>query len=425
MSFRAEVLEISQIGKETTYGTGVAANKRLYALKFDLDPMVPTEKIIAQGTKSAAGVIVAKEHTQINVTGQAAYNDLIYLFSSVLAQAVVTTPATNGTFTVTITGSPTGGTFTLTYNSQTTSTIAYNAAASVVQSALEALSTIEVGEVAVSGSAGGPYTVVLSGSLASSANLITASGAGLTGGSSPGVTVSTNGATNTRRWTFFPSDTDADTFDSFTIEKGSSLGASSVPGVRCDEIDLTFVPDKSIELKAKLFGKVLSDGITMTSSPSAVALKPLTPRNVDVYLAASEAALAAGQIKPLEARFSIKNRHTQVYELNSSETSCEDTVERMLDVSGQIIVEQNSAANAYMTALRAGTEKFLRIVVTGETIETGFPYKMIITMPFEFQKGSRGARQDVHCGTYDIFAIHDATFNGSVKVVIDTAMTAL
>jgi hypothetical protein len=78
--------------------------------------------------------------------------------------------------TVTITGTPTGGTFTLTFNGQTTSGIAYNAAASAVQSALVALSTVGAGNATVSGSAGGPYTVTFTGVTGT----LTASGASLT-----------------------------------------------------------------------------------------------------------------------------------------------------------------------------------------------------------------------------------------------------
>ncbi|WP_052280796.1 head decoration protein [Nocardia vulneris] len=94
--------------------------------------------------------------------------------------------------TVTITGSPTGGTFTLTYSGQTTAGIAFNAAASAVQSALVALSNIGTGDVTVTGSAGGPYTVTFAGALADqNVAQMTASGASLTGGSSPSVNVAT------------------------------------------------------------------------------------------------------------------------------------------------------------------------------------------------------------------------------------------
>ncbi len=94
--------------------------------------------------------------------------------------------------TATITGGPTGGTFTLTYNGETTAAIAYNAAASAVQSALVALPNVNAGDVTVTGSAGGPYTITFGGGLAGeNVAAITASAAGLTGGSTPGVTMAT------------------------------------------------------------------------------------------------------------------------------------------------------------------------------------------------------------------------------------------
>jgi hypothetical protein len=111
--------------------------------------------------------------------------------------------------TVTVTGSPTGGTFTLTYSGQTTAGIAYNATAAAVRTALEALSNIAVGDVTVTGSAGGPYTVTFTagGDVAQ----MTASGASLTGGSSPGVTVATatgggTGADAVAKGLLFPGD---------------------------------------------------------------------------------------------------------------------------------------------------------------------------------------------------------------------------
>jgi len=90
------------------------------------------------------------------------------------------------TKTVTITGTPTGGTFTLTYNGQTTSGIPYNAAATAVQTALEALSNLAPGDVEVTGGPGPgtPFSVVFA-----NGGTLTASGSGLTGGSSPAVTV--------------------------------------------------------------------------------------------------------------------------------------------------------------------------------------------------------------------------------------------
>src|SRR6185436_20882238 len=64
------------------------------------------------------------------------------------------TGGTNEVQTVTITGTPAGGTATLTFQGSTTATIAYNAVASVVEDALEALPTIGQGNVRVTGGPG-------------------------------------------------------------------------------------------------------------------------------------------------------------------------------------------------------------------------------------------------------------------------------
>lgn len=87
---------------------------------------------------------------------------------------------------VTFVGTPSAGTFKLLYNGTPTGTIVYNAAASVVQSALVAI--LGTGNVTVTGSAGGPYTITLLNDFAGQANsLFTADITALTGAT--GVTI--------------------------------------------------------------------------------------------------------------------------------------------------------------------------------------------------------------------------------------------
>ena len=94
--------------------------------------------------------------------------------------------------TVTITGGPTGGTFTLTYAGQTTTGIAYNAIAAAVQTALENLSNLVPGDVTVTGGPGPatPYVVTFRAAMGNVGQM-TASAAGLTGGTAPAVNVAT------------------------------------------------------------------------------------------------------------------------------------------------------------------------------------------------------------------------------------------
>lgn len=102
---------------------------------------------------------------------------------------------TNAKQTILVTGAPTGGYYTLTFGAQTTGHIAYNAEASDVQAALEALSSIGAGNVRVTGgpSLAGPFTVEFVGALGgAAAGAITKDATNLTGGTSPDLTITTN-----------------------------------------------------------------------------------------------------------------------------------------------------------------------------------------------------------------------------------------
>lgn len=95
--------------------------------------------------------------------------------------------------TLTITGTPTGGTFKLEFRGQRTATIAFNAAAAAVVTALEALSTIGTGGVTATGTLATPtfeVVITFAGALAARAvPLITVVESALTGGTTPAAAV--------------------------------------------------------------------------------------------------------------------------------------------------------------------------------------------------------------------------------------------
>jgi hypothetical protein len=100
----------------------------------------------------------------------------------------------NETQQIAITGTPTGGNFTLTFDSQTTANIVYNATAANVKTALEALSNIETGDITATGGPlpGTPVVCSFGGSLAgTNVTAMTGNAAGLTGGTTPAVVVTT------------------------------------------------------------------------------------------------------------------------------------------------------------------------------------------------------------------------------------------
>lgn len=131
--------------------------------------------------------------------------------------------------TGTMTGSPTGGTFTLTYKGQTTAGIAFNATGTTVNTAFQLLSTVGT-NCTVSGGAGGPYTFTFSGTLLYDTTAITASSAGLTGGSSPTLTI-----TQTQVYALFQHD--------MAIKVNKPNPYQDKDGVYCQDWEYTVVED--------------------------------------------------------------------------------------------------------------------------------------------------------------------------------------
>lgn len=178
------------------------------ALAYNANAAAIQAALVALPTIGTGNVTVTGSSPTFTVTGAAALagQDMLLIGTDGGANltggstpAVTAARATGPTLTVvnevqtvTVNGTPTGGTFQLSYNGQTTGTIAYNAAASVVQTALQGLATVGSGNLLVTGGAGGPYTCTFAGSKGGMkiVNLIVGdAGASLTGGSTPSVSV--------------------------------------------------------------------------------------------------------------------------------------------------------------------------------------------------------------------------------------------
>lgn len=159
-------------------------------------PDVPRTFTVEKGVKGALNAERAAHAIVTDFGATFSRNGGVDMSGALIAQRQTQDVAlsTNEVQQVAITGGPGGGTFTLTFNGQTTAGIAYNANAAAVQSALEALSNIDVGDVNVTGGAlpGTPVLVEFRGQYAqTNVNALTADGSGLTGGAGPAVVITT------------------------------------------------------------------------------------------------------------------------------------------------------------------------------------------------------------------------------------------
>lgn len=181
-----------------TYGGQTTA-----AIDFNASAATVETRLEALSTIASVSVTRSGQAFLVEFTGVDGNANVPQMTASVMSGSVsltitiyadVTDPATGDPVdevqVVSITGTATGGTFTLTYSGQTTGNIAYDASAATVDAALEALSNIGAGDVAVTGSAGGPWTVTFGTALAgTNVAEMTGDGALLTGTNDQTMTV--------------------------------------------------------------------------------------------------------------------------------------------------------------------------------------------------------------------------------------------
>lgn len=82
-----------QIGKETTPGTAVAANKLLRSLSFNLSPRQESNQYRAHGFKINTASQVHRFWSEGPIDGPLDFNEIVYVLSTILGAATITTPA--------------------------------------------------------------------------------------------------------------------------------------------------------------------------------------------------------------------------------------------------------------------------------------------------------------------------------------------
>lgn len=428
---RAIVQEQTRLGVESVAGTAVAPVKRLYGLSLDLQAAGEFDEITPTGLILPTGQPIRQEWSTFSIEDGSYpdFNSIIYPLAGVIGAPVTTTPggatdarehrfalssvgsntartftirrgtsesaeqADYGLFTglnlgfsrtarptlggegiarkldltkligtdqvnvVTITGTPTGGTFTITVNGQTTAGIAYNAIASAVQSALEALSNVAPGDVTVTGSAGGPYTLTFGGDLADTALTVTSSGASLTGGTTPAATTTTSQA----------------------------------------------------------------------GGPTEIDVKAILAGQLDVYLDNTAAGLGGTKLLGEYAvDFSLTGRFEPDWVINSSLASFKGHVLARPDHSVTIRLANDATARAFMTNVRNGTRKFLRVEAVGEEIESGQDYLFRLDAAIDFNAvPTREAEGSASALSYGARLAHDSTWGKGLEFLVRNGLAAL
>ncbi len=184
------------------------------------------------------------------------------------------------------------------------------------------------------------------------------------------------GTTTAYKWTFTPQQTSADTIKTFTVEQGSTARAGSFAYGLITELGLA-IDRSAAAVSGSMLGQAYEDGVTMTASPTAVAVQPIQPTEIDVFMDTTAAGIGSTKLlRALTTGFDISDRYGPIWTLNSAVDGFAAHVETAPTATLKLLVEADAAGMGPLTAMRAGSKRFLRVQATGPTIADTYVYSL-------------------------------------------------
>ena len=238
-------------------------------------------------------------------------------------------------------------------------------------------------------------------------------------------TVDTTG----KQWLYAPAARTEDTKARYTIEQGSATRAGKATYGMVTGCEITWNRSEGMTLTGAGMAQQYQDNIALTGSPTTVEEAPVLPTHLNVYVNDTFGALGTTKLtRDFNAVWRCNDTVGPVWVLNSANASFVSDVELAPTVQMQLTAEADTAGMAFMTAVRAGATKFIRLEAMSTVLagaSTAF-YKIWIDGAFKVSEvGGFDDSDGVKVIDWTLDAVTDSTFSAtayqSITVVNKTA----
>jgi hypothetical protein len=232
-------------------------------------------------------------------------------------------------------------------------------------------------------------------------------------------------------WVFTPPVTGSIVPQTYTIEQGDSVRAHKTTYALFTDFDYKGDRKTGITCSGKLLCQALTDGITMTASPTAVALAPLAGKHVNFYLDTTSAGLGTTQLlKVLDIEYSFGGVYGPFYPFNRANIGWTAHVDMAPKTTIKLLMEADSVGMTELTNLQTGSTQFLRVSGQGLQIASDGPGNIFNTfqhdMALKVVKPNPFSDKDgVFAEQWEFEVVEDATWGKSQMVTVTNLLTAL
>lgn len=239
-----------------------------------------------------------------------------------------------------------------------------------------------------------------------------------------GVIATPGGGTLSRTHTFTPAAIGADAFKTFTIQEGDTTAARQMANSVFSEFGVT-ANLSTAEINGAILGTTPTT-VTLTGSPTAIALLPVNIREIDLFMDTTFAGLGTTKITDAESiEFKITNKYALKWVLNTTNTSFKDIIEVAPNLTFSFQTEDNAQSRSLYDSLNTNPVKYLRMQATGPIIEAALTYYIKLDVGCYVTGTEQTDVDGVWSYKYDCVPIYTPTFPGAWSVVVQNTITAL
>mgnify|MGYP000037035826 FL=1 len=234
------------------------------------------------------------------------------------------------------------------------------------------------------------------------------------------------GSTTAYLWTSTPSQSASDTRKTFTVEHGSSVRAHKAAYGLVNSLGY-IINRNEAKIKGAMLCNRITDGITLTSTPTQIALVPVLPSQVCVYADPDSGDLGTTKLlRVFSIDWECSNRYGAVWPLDCALTGFAADVELEPKPLLKILIAADSVGMSYLDGMRTGDRTFIRVEAEGAEIDTGENYLFQHDVSAEVVSVSEFKdEQGVYAIEWTFQAMYDSGWGKAFTFGIKNALTAL
>lgn len=236
------------------------------------------------------------------------------------------------------------------------------------------------------------------------------------------------GATTAYKWVFSPAVSAEDVTKTLTVEWGREGAGNARKAVGCFANEFGLEWSRSgVNISGTVLGRRTTKGETLTAAPTALALIPVLPTQVNVYMDSTWATLGTTQLLDVTAgNFTIGDRFAPWWTLNSANNSFAAKVEAEPSTELALRMAANAVGYGYLDDIRAQGTKFIRIEAVGGVANGAENYRLRCDFAAQY---NAAAGEDDEDGALVLEApmtiVADPTSGNAIRIEVTNLLTAL